>query len=412
MAKQLLILGHVWPEPETTAAGSRMKQLLEAFKAMGYHIDFASTATRTPHSMDLDSMGISTASIELNNPSFDRFVKNLAPDLVVFDRFMVEEQFGWRVAEQLPNAIRILNTEDLHSLRKAREETHRAGEGFTVQQWMDHPMTLREVASIYRSDCSLLISSFEMELLEKNLGIPKALLLYLPFMVEGVSRETLEDWPSFEKRRDFIHIGNGRHRPNVDSIHLLRSELWPQISKSLPGAKLHVHGAYLPQEVLEMHVPKTGFLVEGWTEYLKGTLQNARVLLAPLRFGAGIKGKLLDAMLYGIPSVTTTIGSEGMKGDRPWNGAVEDDLEAFAREAVELYQNRKKWEKAQSHGEELVREHFDKWVHREALKGHLEQLERELDEHRGQNFIGRMLGHEIHSSTKFMAKWIEEKNRP
>ena len=410
MAKQLLILGHVWPEPETTAAGSRMKQLLEAFKAMGYHIDFASTATRTPHSMDLDSKGISTASIELNNPSFDRFVKNLDPDFVVFDRFMVEEQFGWRVAEQLPNAIRILNTEDLHSLRKAREETHRAGEGFTVQQWMDHPMTLREVASIYRSDCSLLISSFEMELLEKNLGIPKALLLYLPFMVEGVSRETLEDWPSFEKRRDFVHIGNGRHRPNVDSIHLLKSELWPQISKSLPGAKLHVHGAYLPQEVLEMHDPKTGFLVEGWTDDLKGTLQNARVLLAPLRFGAGIKGKLLDAMLHGIPSVTTTIGTEGMKGDRPWNGAVEDDPQSFAREAVELYQNREKWEEAQSHGEGLILEHFDHRRHREALKGHLAQLERKLGVHRDQNFIGKILQQEIHSSSKYMAKWIEAKN--
>ncbi len=379
---------------------------------MGYRIEFASTATMTPHSMDLESLGIATTGIELNNPSFDGFVKKLVPDLVVFDRFMVEEQFGWRVAEQVPRAIRMLNTEDLHSLRKAREEAHGAGERFSLKNWKDHPMTLRECASIYRSDCSLLISTFEMELLEKGLGIPKSLLLYLPFMVGGITPETLENWPSFDKRRDFVHIGNGRHRPNVDSIRLLKFELWPQIKKSLPEAKLHIYGAYLPREILEMHDPKSGFYVEGWTEDLEGTLQNARVLLAPLRFGAGIKGKLLDAMLHGIPSVTTSIGSEGMKGKLPWNGAVEDDGEVFVQQAVELYQNREKWEKAQSHGEELVREHFDKRIHREALKTHLAHLEDKLDDHRSQNLIGKILGHEIHSSTKYMAKWIEEKNRP
>lgn len=409
MAKQLLILGHVWPEPMTTAAGCRMKQLMEAFLAMGYRVHFASTATKTPHSMDLESMGIATAAIELNNPSFDGFVQNLNPDLVVFDRFMVEEQFGWRVAEQAPKAIRILNTEDLHSLRKTREEALKTGEGFSVQQWMDHPMTLRECASIYRSDCSLLISTFEIDLLEKNMGIPKALMLYLPFMVGHISRETIANWPSFEKRRDFVHIGNGRHRPNVDSIELLKHRIWQLIRREIPDARLLIHGAYLPRHINEMHDPETGFLVEGWTDDLEGTLKGARLLLAPLRFGAGIKGKLLDAMLQGIPSVTTSTGTEGMKGELPWNGAVEDDWEAFARQSVELYKNQEKWETAQSHGIDLVHEFHDGHKHRDRLYKHLFQLENELRAHRLKNPTGRILQDQIHSSSKYMAKWIEAK---
>src|SRR5690606_727216 len=172
MGKQILILGSVWPEPGTTAAGHRMKQLLEAFLEFGHCICFASTASPTKHSLNLESMGIRSVPIRLNHPSFDAFLHKLDPQWVVFDRFMVEEQFGWRVAQHAPRALRILNTEDLHSLRKAREEALRQGAMFDLDRWRDHPMTLREGASILRSDCSLIISSHEMDLLGKRLGIP------------------------------------------------------------------------------------------------------------------------------------------------------------------------------------------------------------------------------------------------
>ncbi|WP_108425534.1 glycosyltransferase [Flagellimonas amoyensis] len=411
MAKKLLVIGHVWPEPKTTAAGSRMLQLLESFISFGYEITFASTAAKTGFSLDLTSLGITEATIVLNHSSFDDFLVKLKPDMVIFDRFMVEEQFGWRVVEFAPKALRILNTEDLHSLRKAREEAAKKDQKFTLDQWRNHPMTLREASSIYRSDITLMISPYEMDLLQQELAIPEALLFHLPFMADAISPETVQQWPSFEERSDFVCIGNGKHAPNVDSLAVLKNTIWPLIRKELPSANLYIYGAYLPQMVKDMHHPKTGFHVEGWAENVGDVLQKHRLLLAPLRFGAGIKGKLLDAMIHGIPSITTSIGSEGMHAGLPWNGTVTDDWASFARAAMELYQHQKQWTVAQTNGTALINTLYQKETLQNRLKIHVSEVIENLVRHRDQNFIGQLLHHETLTSTKYLAKWIEEKNR-
>ena len=128
---KVLIIGHNWPEPTTTAAGHRMIQLIRAFLHFEWLVTFVSTAAKTEYSFDLEAIGVETNFVQLNHSSFDEFLKKVHPKYVVFDRFMVEEQFGWRVTEHVPNAIRILNTEDLHSVRKTREKLHKKGEKFT-----------------------------------------------------------------------------------------------------------------------------------------------------------------------------------------------------------------------------------------------------------------------------------------
>ena len=411
MTKTIFVIGHVWPEPNTTAAGCRMMQLLETFLEYGFMVTFASTAGKTEYSKNLGEIGIKEKSIELNHPSFDEFIKQLQPDVVIFDRFMVEEQFGWRVAEFAPNAIRILNTEDLHSLRKTREEAHKSQQEFDLSKWVKHDMTLREVASIYRCDVSLMVSTFEMDILQERLQVPKNLLCCLPLMMEVPSAQKIKGWPSFEERQHFIAVGNGKHAPNVDSIKILKEEIWPLIKKQLPVAEIHIYGAYLPQMVQEMHNPKLGFHVDGWVESLDETMQKSRVLLAPIQFGAGIKGKLLEAMKNGTPSVTTSFGAEGMHHNLPWNGSIEDDWEAFANKAVQLFQDKSAWEKSQTHGIQLLEAFFDKEKLQKKFIDLIERIEKQLVEHREQNFMGRMLQHQTLNSTKYMAKWIEAKNK-
>ena len=410
MSNKLLVIGYVWPEPTTTAAGCRMQQLLEAFLSFGYQITFASTASKTEYSLDFEQMGIQEVSIKLNHSSFDEFVQELSPDVALFDRFMVEEQFGWRVAEFAPNALRVLNTEDLHALRKSREEAHREEPAFRLDHWKNHPMTLREVASIYRCDLTLIISTYEMEILQQALNIPVELLFHLPFMVD-VSDNTKEKLPPFDARNGFVSIGNGKHAPNVDAVKVLKHEIWPRIRKQLPESEIYIYGAYLPQRVNEMHSPKTGFHVHGWAENVDAVLRNAKVLLAPLQFGAGIKGKLLDAMRTGTPSVTTNIGAEGMQGDLRWNGTISDDWDSFAGTAVELYQNQTTWHNAQQDGIELLQTFYNKEVLQSEFGEKLLALRKAFEAHREQNFIGKLLQHQTLASTKYMAKWIAEKNR-
>ena len=122
MQSTLLVIGFVYPEPNSSAAGIRMLQLIEAFQSHNYNITFATTCKKSEHAFDLESIGVKVVEIELNHSSFDAFVKTLNPAIVLFDRFMTEEQFGWRVSEHCPSALKILDTEDLHFLRKGRQK--------------------------------------------------------------------------------------------------------------------------------------------------------------------------------------------------------------------------------------------------------------------------------------------------
>ncbi|WP_108246053.1 glycosyltransferase [Muricauda brasiliensis] len=410
MLKKLLVIGSVWPEPTTTAAGCRMQQLLGAFLKFGYNITFASTASRTEYSLDLEKIGVAEVAIQLNDSSFDDFIKKLLPNIVIFDRFMVEEQFGWRVAEFAPKALRILNTEDLHALRKAREEAQKKQSPFVIDDWKNHPMTLREIASTYRCDLSLIISTYEMEILQKELHIPSELLMHLPFMIDA-SAISRKKFTSFEDRQGFVSIGNGKHSPNIDAVKVLKQEIWPSIRKELTDAEIHIYGAYLPQQVSQMHHPKSGFYVKGWTENVDVVLNKAKVLLAPLQFGAGIKGKLMDAMRTGTPSVTTTVGAEGMHKDLPWNGSITNNWKDFAQISVKLHQSKDLWETAQEQGLELLQTMYDGAFLQDRLVERVNHIRSVLETHRKQNFIGKLLQYQTMMSTKYMAKWIEEKNK-
>lgn len=408
--KTVLFIGFTWPEPTSTAAGSRMLQLLNFFLEQKYRTVFTSTAAETMLSLDLEAMGIEKVGIKLNDSSFDLFVTDLNPDIVVFDRFLTEEQFGWRVAEFAPQALRILDTEDLHSLRTTRQSLFEKDILFSTGAWLQNDTTKREIASIYRCDLSLIISSYEMYLLAEGIKIDKNLLMHLPFMLDAMDEKTVEKWPSFEARKDFVCIGNGKHAPNVDAILWLKKEIWPLIRKELPDTNLHIYGAYLPEYIRQMDNAKEGFRILGWAENAEAELQKARISLAPLRFGAGIKGKLIDAMQAGTPTVTTSIGAEGMRAGYPWNGYIVDSAEDFAHVAIGLYKNPLDWNRAQQQGVAIVNGLYNKNVLAEKLAETLTKIQNNVHDRRNQNFIGAMLLHHTLASTKYRSKWIEEKN--
>ena len=357
--RKLLIIGQVWPEPDSSAAGSRMLQLIGLFLEHRYKITYASTAAESDHAVDLVALGLKTQIVPLNNSRFDSFLKEENPEIVMFDRFMVEEQFGWRVAQICPNALRILDTEDLHFLRKARQKALEENQNFKKTDLFSD-IAKREIASIFRCDMSLIISEAEKKLLLEQFKIDENLLCYLPFLLNGLLKTELETLPSFEEREHFVSIGNFLHPPNWDKVYYLKNEIWPLIRKELPDVELHLYGAYAPEKAMRLHDPKSGFFMEGKGENVKRIFENARIVLAPLRFGAGLKGKFFDAMQSGTPCVTTTIGAEGICGALPWCGEIANTPETLAKAAIVLYQSKARWGKAQKAGFEIIHRRFRK----------------------------------------------------
>ena len=410
-SQSLLIIGFVWPEPNSSAAGGRMVQLISIFKNQGFDITFASPAMDSDYMVDLNSLGVNKKSIALNCSSFDVFVKELNPTIVLFDRFMIEEQFGWRVAENCPDALRLLDTEDLHCLRLARQKAFKENRPFSMDDLLVEEVAKREIASILRCDVSLMISEYEMEVLETIFKIDSGLLYYLPLLLESIDDEIIQNLPSFEERNNFVFIGNFLHEPNWNAVQFLKETIWPLIRKQMPEAVLQIYGAYPSQKVLQLHQSKQGFHIMGRANDAHKVVRNARVVLASLRFGAGIKGKLLEAMQCGTPSVTTTIGAESMCGDLPWNGFIADNPQVFANKAVELYQDKNLWLKAQQNGYEIIEKRYLKSLFENDFVNHILKVQTYLKQHRMHNFMGTMLQHHTLTSTKYMSRWIEEKNK-
>jgi len=408
--KKLLIIGFVWPEPKSSAAGTRMLQLIEVFQSEGFTVTFASPCAKTDNAFNLESIQVSQVEIELNNSSFDDFVIGLQPDVVLFDRFMMEEQFGWRVTEQCPNALRVLDTEDLHGLRKGRHQALKDGNPFD-RSYLFNDFAKREIASIYRCDISLIISEAEMNILIEDFKVDASLLHYLPFLMDEISKDAIQELPKCEDRQHFITIGNFLHEPNYNAVKYLKSTIWPLIRQQLPKAELHIYGAYASQKVNQLHNENDGFMVKGFAKDVNQVMQNAKVCVAPIRFGAGLKGKLVDAMLNGTPVVTTSVGAEGMYGNLKPNGIVTDDPQGFADNSVELYINEGLWRDQQQNGFKIINKRFNKIQFRDNFISKVEEIKEQLDAHRLNNFTGAMLQHHMMQSTKFMSRWIEEKHK-
>ena len=423
-ATSVLVIGYVWPEPRSSAASGHIMQILETFLQQGWDITFSSPAGPGEHKADLTELGIREVPIELNNSSFDAFVSELAPDIVLFDQFMMEEQFGWRVEKHCPNALRVLETSDLQSLRHARH--HRLKErlkasddanDFTqlfaptlreeFELMADTDLARREIAALYRCDLNLMISDVEIELLVEQFNMPRGVLHWCPLMVDP----PVAPPKPFEDRAHFLSIGNFRHAPNWDAVLWMKSTLWPLIREQLPRAQLHLYGAYTPPKAAALHNAAQGFHIMNWAEDALQVMSDARVCLAPLRFGAGIKGKLVDAMICGTPSVTTPIGAEGMHADYPWPGAVTCTAQAFADAAVQLYKDEALWRTAQSQGQTLLMDHYQQAFHGPALIEKIKYCREHLPQLRRDNFTGSMLRHHSHKSTQYMAQWIEAKNQ-
>ncbi|HCS44534.1 MAG TPA: glycosyltransferase [Pseudomonas sp.] len=423
-ATRVLVIGYVWPEPRSSAAGGHMMQILETFLEQGWDVTFSSPAGAGEHQADLTALGIGEVPIELNNSSFDTFISQLAPDVVLFDRFMMEEQFGWRVEKHCPDALRVLETSDLQSLRDARhlrlkerlkasDDANDFSELFApalraeFEFMAETDLAKREIAAIYRCDLNLMISEVEIKLLVEQFKVPRNMLHWCPLMVDLPSAPPA----TFEDRAHFLSIGNFRHAPNWDAVLWMKTTLWPLIREQLPNAQLHIYGAYTPPKATALHNAAQGFHVMNWAEDALQVMSAARVCLAPLRFGAGIKGKLVDAMLCGTPNVTTPIGAEAMHGEEPWPGAVTRTAQAFADSAVQLYNDKTQWLKAQAQGLELLANRYQQTIHGPALIARINECRQHLSSIRRDNFTGSMLRHHQHKSTQYMSQWIEAKNR-
>ena len=404
MPIKLLFIAKNWPEPNSTAAGRRTLDLLSLFQPSGSDIHVACAAEPTPFQQNLAELGMTTHKIKLNDSDFDPWIQNLNPDLVIFDRFVTEEQFGWRVHNQCPNALTILDTSDFHSLRLAREKSFKTQAPIKLFS----ETAVREISAMVRCDFTLMISQHEVELLITHFGLPAVNLLYLPFLI---SENHITTPISRSQRQHFVMIGGFKHEPNRDATRWLKQEIWPAIKKQVPrNCEMHIYGAYADHAMNQLHNPKERFLLKGRVDDALETLGNYAVNLARLRFGAGQKGKILEGWLTGTPTITTPVGAEAMASDQALGYTASTDADNFAATASRAFNDEQFWQQLQQNGYRVLSTQFRRDTFSTPFLERVYAALDDINEHRQKNFWGQVLWQNQLRTSEFMSRWIELKN--
>eukprot|EP00899_Mesostigma_viride_P019697 jgi/Mesvir1/27729/Mv07426-RA.1 len=399
----------------------------------GANITYVSAARENSYTEELRGLGVRTQQCAPNREDDIRSILDQAkPTICIFDRFMIEEQFSFHVRAHSPNAVRVLDTQDLHFLRRGRMRVMEAG-GSVQDSLLHRPDAssddlLRELAAIQRSDLTLVCSHVERDLLTRHYGVAPHKVAMASFFCDA--GPDLAGLPGFDERRHFMTIGNFLHPPNLDSARWLAQEIWPSIRERLPGAELHIYGAY-PTAAAQQLASKrkgNGLVIKGHAPSVPDTMAQYRVCLSPLRYGAGIKGKIVDSWQQGLPVCTTPIGAEGLFVEddmthaaqgtdanpllavREWGGLYSSTVAAdIIRDAVALYSDRDLWTRCRATGRRLLESLFPREANEAALLTVLAEAMRSLEQRRQSDYAGGMLWHHTARSTEYFSRWIQLK---
>lgn len=416
---RVLIFSTVWPEPSSSAAGVRQMQWIHFFLRLGAQV-ILSSPSKLKNEQDWGYLnlpaGVECVPLPLNQSEVGETLKTMNPDVVMFDRFILEEQFGHFVYEACPAALVLIETEDLHFIRKAREELKEQYLQLTEMPEHFYHTTgaLRETASMERADQTFVCSTFEAALLKNEFSIDEEKVTWVPFFYdEPVIREGAQK--TFEERDGFAWVGNFRHPPNLDGLRWFRKEIWPRIKVRFPKARIKIYGAYPTEEVMQWNRPQDGFSVLGSAEDLSAVFENARVNLAPLRFGAGIKGKLLEGFRNGVPSVSTAVGVEGLApasiNEFDLGALVVNTPQEFAEACIKLHEEKPLWEEKREQGKRLMREVHSVQAQEQRMRSLLESLLLKRKKGVLPRWNSKILRHETFNSYKYFSRWIEEKEK-
>ena len=269
--------------------------------------------------------------------------------------------FNSLIRRYCPNARYIFNTVDVHFLREMRQAEVEKSPAMLEQAKQTKE---NELGIMEQADATIVVSTEEKELLEREYGMKR--IYHVPLV-----REVYGCKQPYKDRRDIVFIGSA-HLPNVDATYYFHSEIFPLIQRELPDVKFIVIGEYLKDALKEQAefdklVSDPSVELAGFVEDLSEYFEWIRVMVAPLRYGSGVKGKIVTGFQYGVPCVSTSIGLEGIGLTPEFNVLQADDSVSFAKAVVRLYTDQALWERLSENCMIFTREHFSEEIARREL---------------------------------------------
>ncbi|HET6631372.1 MAG TPA: glycosyltransferase [Rhodanobacteraceae bacterium] len=357
---RVLIVDASTPTPDQDSGSVRLLNIMRLLRDMGCQVTFLpdNLASIDGYTAQLQAEGIETVQhpFVADMPAFYR-ARGREFDLVMISRHYVAAHHVGLVRAHAPRARLVFDTVDLHYLRERRAaeldprpELRRQAEATRAQ----------ELKLIRECDVTLVVSRVEKALLAADAPGARVEVLSNVHPVFG-SRQP------FERRRDLLFVGGFQHPPNIDAMLWFCAEVMPRVRRALPELRLHLVGSKMPESIRAL--ASDAVEVHGFVEDIEPLLDGCRISVAPLRYGAGVKGKVNMAMSYGLPVVATPMAVEGIDAEPGREVLVAADAEGFAEAVVRLYGNPALWQQLSRNGAESVRRQFSFEVARATLRG-------------------------------------------
>jgi len=349
-SKRALVIDATTPQPDHDSGSVRIRAVMDLLLTRGFQVTFMAENRRyVPGYTDQ----LTQAGIEVLHapavPDLDAWLSEHGGDLdlVFVSRHYVLVPLLATLRQHAERALLVFDTVDLHFLREQREAELLRDEVLARQAETSRRQELRLVA---QADVSLVVSPVEQALLQQE--VPGADIRVL----SNIHRVRGRGAP-WSARSGLLFVGGFQHLPNVDAAHWLASEIFPLIRSARPDMALHLVGSRMPESILAL-AERPGILVHGFVEDLEPILNSVRVSVAPLRYGAGVKGKVNQAMSYGLPVVATTCAAEGMYLENERDVLVADEAGALADAVIRLDQDEALWNRLADGGLANVEAHF------------------------------------------------------
>jgi GT2 family glycosyltransferase/glycosyltransferase involved in cell wall biosynthesis len=348
--RQVLVVDVHTPRPDRDSASLRLVNLMRMLRADGAHVVFLAADRNHDdgYAQALQQAGIEAwyapyakrppAWLREHGPRFDR---------VLLCRHYVASEFLPLVRRHAPQARVLFDTVDLHYLRE-RRAAELAGDPALLRAALR--TRRQELDLVARSDVTLVVSEAERALLAVDAPRVRVEVLSNLHEVAGPGLP-------FEQRHDLVFAGGFRHPPNVDAVRWFIDDVFPRVRAALPGVRFHCIGGDVPADI-QARAGREGVVVHGYVPDIAPYMDGCRISVAPLRFGAGVKGKVNLAMAHGQPVVATSGAIEGMHLADGRDVLVADDAAAFAERVVRLYHDQPLWERLARAGLDNVQAHF------------------------------------------------------
>jgi GT2 family glycosyltransferase len=265
-------------------------------------------------------------------------------DVLFLHRFEVGEKHLDLLRRRYPAAKVLFLNADMHWLREMRE-AELAGDDLALAQ--AQRTRERELAVVGRVDVALAHSDHERALLQA--ALPERNVALFPLVHDPV-----EAIAPLAGRQGVCFVGGFRHPPNADAIRWFVETAWPRIVAAVPGARLDIVGSHMPPEVRALG-ERPGVRAVGFVDDLDALLAHCRLTVAPLRYGAGAKGKVAASLAQGVPTVCTPVAAEGMLLTPGVDVLVGDTPEALAEHVIALLRDDALWTRLSVAGVDYAR---------------------------------------------------------